>query len=278
MHSVQQPPFEGSLTPMACFDDQWEPRARRRRRRKSPRRVSYNWLRERIPDKDEVSDTQKAVKIVADANLEECLNELAQTRQDTSCPFAGSGTRRLNKQWSSLLKHARAKVQSHIDNEFGPDTKVQPLDPDMAVKEQFFEARKIFQHTTTLTYHGTKSQNIDSISRVGLLMPGNNGHKVANGSAHGVGIYTAQLGKATLSKTFCDSNKMFVCAVCDTSQPVEEPEVPPPCLQFGCRCCFPSSGAIRDLRVRNQHVPCLEPRRHELRPASQWKPSATVVA
>ena len=33
------------------------------------------------------------------------------------------------------------------------------------------------------------------------------GHTVKNGSAHGVGIYTARLGCAKLSKGFCDSDK-----------------------------------------------------------------------
>ena len=33
------------------------------------------------------------------------------------------------------------------------------------------------------------------------------GHTVKNGSVHGVGIYTARLGCAKLSKGFCDSDK-----------------------------------------------------------------------
>lgn len=46
---------------------------------------------------------------------------------------------------------------------------------------------------------------------------------MANGSAHGVGIYTARLGAegaASLSKGFCNSDKMFLCGVCDTSSPI----------------------------------------------------------
>jgi len=43
---------------------------------------------------------------------------------------------------------------------------------------------------------------------------------VENGSAHGVGIYTAHVGSTSLSKRFCDSDTLLVCAVCDTSQPL----------------------------------------------------------
>ncbi|CAE7201187.1 unnamed protein product [Symbiodinium sp. CCMP2592] len=205
---------------MAWMLDEWEPRLRQRKR-KSRRPVSHKWLKEPVPDPDLVVETEKARNLVADASLEECLEELVSTRQDGH--FTGP-TKKLDKQWSSLLSRARRQVLSSVEKEFGPSGKLQPLHPSAEVKDEFFTARRIFESTTTYTYHGTKAANIDSISRVGLLMPGKNGHKVANGSAHGVGIYTARLGKATLSQGFCDSNKMFVCAVCDTSQPLAEEE------------------------------------------------------
>ncbi|CAE6934525.1 unnamed protein product [Symbiodinium natans] len=209
---------------MACaFDEQWELAPAPRHKKKLLRHVRHSWLREPVPHPDDLSESKKALKVVADASLEECLDEMLSERQDATSSLTSS--RKLDKQWSSLLSTARRKVQGSIETEFGPETKLEPLHPDPQVKEDFFFARKCFSHTTTFTYHGTKSRNIASISRVGLLMPGTNGHKVANGSAHGVGIYTAQLGSATLSKGFCDSNKMFVCAVCDSSQPVDEPEV-----------------------------------------------------
>ena len=235
VYSVQQ------LTSlMAWMLDEWEPRLRQRKR-KSRRPVSHKWLKEPVPDPDLVVETEKARNLVADASLEECLEELVSTRQDGR--LAGP-TRKLDQQWSSLLSRARRQVLSSVEKEFGPSGKLQPLHPSPEVKDKFFTARRTFESTTTFTYHGTKAANIDSISRVGLLMPGKNGHKVANGSAHGVGIYTAQLGKATLSKGFCDSNKMFVCAVCDTSQPITEEETASklPCFHwcgtFGC-CTLP---------------------------------------
>lgn len=53
---------------------------------------------------------------------------------------------------------------------------------------------------TTYTYHGTKQGNIRSIAHQGLLLPGVGGHTVKNGSTHGLGVYTARLGSAGLSK------------------------------------------------------------------------------
>ena len=44
-------------------------------------------------------------------------------------------------------------------------------------------------------YHGTRQANIPSILGTGLKVPGNeSGVRVANGSAHGVGIYTGPPG------------------------------------------------------------------------------------
>lgn len=56
------------------------------------------------------------------------------------------------------------------------------------------------------------------------------GHTVKNGSAHGVGIYTARLGSAQLSKGFCDSDQMlgesnsdiFFCAELDSEFHTEQ--------------------------------------------------------
>lgn len=66
-----------------------------------------------------------------------------------------------------------------------------------------------------LGYHGTQSCNFDPILRYGLSIPRKGGVEVANGSVHGVGIYTAAPGAAWLSKCFADSNSMLVCGILD---------------------------------------------------------------
>jgi len=62
--------------------------------------------------------------------------------------------------------------------------------------------------------HGTRSENYEGIFRRGLLIPGpDTGVAIANGSAHGVGIYTANLNAPGLSAGFCTDPSMLVCAV-----------------------------------------------------------------
>jgi len=66
-------------------------------------------------------------------------------------------------------------------------------------------------------FHGTSVCNHSGIFKDGLLIPGQgNTLKVANGSAHGLGIYTANLNAAWLSRGFCDKPKILVCAVLQT--------------------------------------------------------------
>ena len=66
--------------------------------------------------------------------------------------------------------------------------------------------------------HGTRSENYEGIFRRGLLIPGpDTGVAIANGSAHGVGIYTASLNAPWLSRTFCSDPSMLVCAVLQSS-------------------------------------------------------------
>jgi hypothetical protein len=74
-------------------------------------------------------------------------------------------------------------------------------------------------------FHGTRHQNIPSILKNGLLIPGQgNSLRVVNGSVHGVGIYTGQLGYcgASLSHGFSHGGPMFICGVIDDAQPVQQ--------------------------------------------------------
>jgi hypothetical protein len=102
-----------------------------------------------------------------------------------------------------------------------------------------------------LAFHGTSRNSFHSIFRRGFLLPGT-GHgrvPIQHGNAHGAGIYTAREGAAWLSRNFCDSDSMLVCAVIDdvcTSQGEEEmggddvmlrigrlPKRPSACLRVG---------------------------------------------
>jgi len=72
-------------------------------------------------------------------------------------------------------------------------------------------------------FHGTKEENLQSILARGLLIPGDgNEIGVANGSAHGLGIYVGKLGVdgCRLSFGFCMGGPMLVCGVIDDAIPV----------------------------------------------------------
>merc|ERR1712072_581926 len=63
-------------------------------------------------------------------------------------------------------------------------------------------------------FHGTDAVNHNSIFKRGLLIPGaDTGVTMKNGAAHGRGVYTANVDAAWLSRGFCDSPAMLVCAV-----------------------------------------------------------------
>merc|ERR1719174_2813928 len=81
-----------------------------------------------------------------------------------------------------------------------------------------------------LAFHGTSCANLSSICSQGLLIPGMANHlKVKNGSAHGLGIYLADLNAVDLSLGFADHGAvgrggrrqlgLLVCGVLDDSRP-----------------------------------------------------------
>lgn len=63
-----------------------------------------------------------------------------------------------------------------------------------------------------MSFHGTDPKNIQSIIQNGFFVPGTQkGIDVANGSAYGVGIYSARTPSISLG--YCrGGNQMFVCA------------------------------------------------------------------
>jgi hypothetical protein len=75
-----------------------------------------------------------------------------------------------------------------------------------------FTAANEAQASLTLLFHGTQPKFVSSIKKFGLLVPGEAANvKVVNGSALGVGIYTA--GEAATPLGYCrGGDKLFVCA------------------------------------------------------------------
>merc|ERR1712227_162071 len=74
------------------------------------------------------------------------------------------------------------------------------------------------QKSLVLGYHGTPSRNHESIFRQGFMLPGKNGVRIANGNAHGRGIYIAEKGAHYLSMSFLKGdNQMLICGVVDNT-------------------------------------------------------------
>lgn len=140
-------------------------------------RVSYRWLRQKGPLAADLEECVQARKVIAEASLEASADELISTR-DQQDPERYQMDRRylkrLSKSWEELLKKTHRNCAESVVKELGP-VHLEPLYPDLKVQEAFLQARKAHESVTTYTYHGTKKENIESISQIGFLMPGQGG-------------------------------------------------------------------------------------------------------
>jgi len=171
---------------------------------RGPGRITHGWelrqLKHRIPSPQEMSSVADAEKA-----LQEKQREMGPTR---AAPATFDQLQdQFLEQYSEAIKSempgvelTKAKVAPKVQNRF-MNTVQQLSCPTQQLMP---------------TYHGTASSNFPGILEKGLLVPKHDGVTVANGSMHGVGVYTAEMGAAWLSKGFVrDDDKMFVCAVAD---------------------------------------------------------------
>lgn len=102
--------------------------------------------------------------------------------------------------------------------------KAAPLSDD--VKSRFMEAFAANRGFDRLVpaFHGTNAGLHESIFQRGLLIPGaGNDLRVRNGSAHGLGIYTATVSSPWLSRGFCSAPRMLICGVLDDARAMRDP-------------------------------------------------------
>jgi len=184
--------------------------AKHRRRKQGRNRVRDPLLQARIPCDE--------VLMVLDLAKEEA----ARLASENSTEVKRQGDPL--DSWKTLQDQFLKKNGSAIHAELGASATLQPLSPAESVQNRFLECCRSVGSMPLAAYHGTAQRNLESISQQGLIIPGHRGVHVANGSAHGVGIYTARLGASSLSSGFCDSPNMFVCGVSDGPTP-KEPEV-----------------------------------------------------
>jgi len=140
-------------------------------------------LRTAIPEPDDVVEAIAAKAAVAGAA---CVGDTLDGFTNGREPEPES---QHSTPWQNLQKRVLRNHADRILEELGSGTTLLPVFPETAVQKRFLDACSFLDHSLSIGYHGTKAQNIKPISELGLLMPGQGGHKVANGSAHGQGIY-----------------------------------------------------------------------------------------
>lgn len=113
-----------------------------------------------------------------------------------------------------LAKHGES-IRSNLSTALGGPVSLTPAPIATSVIERFME---VYDPMIGLlpTFHGTNAANHMSIFERGLLIPGqDNNIKVAHGSAHGLGVYTARVTSPYLSRGYCTEPRMLVCGVAD---------------------------------------------------------------
>lgn len=125
-----------------------------------------------------------------------------------------------------LRRHGKALIDSLDQCTEGRSLTPAPLAPE--VSDRFLAACGKGARVAQISpgFHGTAGDVHQSIFSCGLLIPGqNNNIKVANGSAHGNGVYIAKLSNPWLSQGFARGvNKMFVCGVVDDAVNLKQAE------------------------------------------------------
>jgi len=142
-----------------------------------------------------------------------------------------------------LTEHRCRILKCLAGNEDRVSHELKPADLSLAVQLRFLKAWTQLggpEASVRPVFHGTDPRNIASIFARGLLIPGlGNELRVVHGSAHGLGIYTAMLDSASLSRGFGGRKGMLVCAVLDDAEQLPVPQT------MGRRTITAESAAVR---------------------------------
>mmetsp|Transcript_71916 Transcript_71916/g.164920 ORF Transcript_71916/g.164920 Transcript_71916/m.164920 type:complete len:508 (+) Transcript_71916:29-1552(+) len=184
--------------------------SRHAERRSERRSYVHDWRALRFPVPPNA--VLNAVSIARSlAGLDEDQEEVASEELSRPTSFA-------EVQRRFLQKHS-----SQLTQELGDGAKFEIALLNRTVQERFLSQLLKFQYSEpVLGFHGTAKKNIGSILAQGLRIPGNGNVRVAHGSVHGVGIYTAKQGSSCLSRSFCDSDQMLVCGVIDNGPTLQD--------------------------------------------------------
>lgn len=125
---------------------------------------------------------------------------------------------------AGIMREHGAQIRDAIARRSAGPVEISPAPVAASIGRQFAEAFASGSATLVPAYHGSNSKNYASICARGLLVPGSRGGediRVANGSAHGRGVYTANVYSPKLSMGFCSDPIMLVCGVADDSTSVQ---------------------------------------------------------
>jgi len=182
-------------------------------------RVDRIVLKARIPTDAELRAQEIARKAAAQAaELDRQEDEDVQLRAEKTHPLDSFDSLRFE-----FLSQHGGKLKA----ELGEEVKFVPAALSLPVQDRFLRTVQATGEVPDFGYHGTDCKNFAGIFNQGLRVPGNGGVSVVHGSSHGVGIYTATPGAASLSRGFCDSEDMLVCGVVTHKAPRMPQDRPP---------------------------------------------------
>eukprot|EP00039_Didymoeca_costata_P007648 m.102262 g.102262 ORF g.102262 m.102262 type:complete len:407 (-) comp13765_c0_seq5:1284-2504(-) len=120
----------------------------------------------------------------------------------------------------AFRKSYNTAITSLMGSRQQDECKVKKINVGAEPVKRFMNARRKLNHQPILVFHGTDPQNLASIYKRGLLIPGSQRGRdirVANGSAHGVGIYTAET--PYISQSYAgQGRKLIACALLDKTR------------------------------------------------------------
>lgn len=175
--------------------------------------VPENILRRRIPSPAELQNPFE--------------QEMLQARVDRmSSPWLLQGKHSFEAVRSQLMQQHGEQLRTKLSGVLLGSLNFKPAPVSKEVQARFLGCmRETGITSATPAFHGSAAENYSSIYEKGLLIPGKKtGVKVVHGSAHGVGIYTAQIHKPSLSAGFCSEPRMLVCGVLDDAMPAMSTE------------------------------------------------------
>mmetsp|Transcript_100359 Transcript_100359/g.288320 ORF Transcript_100359/g.288320 Transcript_100359/m.288320 type:complete len:491 (+) Transcript_100359:94-1566(+) len=121
------------------------------------------------------------------------------------------------QEFNRLRASFRRTHEKLLLSRLGPRWYLTPAPMSREAIDRFVSAKELLPDADIRpVYHGTNTANYASIFRQGLLIAGEGtGIKIAHGSAHGHGVYTATAESPATSRGYSNENRLLVCGYLD---------------------------------------------------------------